>query len=811
MDKYKEINSYNFIYVDFKEYKKINLIHDNTDTLEMHYLIYNYYIYSILKDGLSIGSLNYDYIGATANDIKYKKCWFINTNKIDIINKKKDLLNIRSEKQHLYLNEVFFSIDQAAYHCDYRSIKRNKLPDSSGEINILNSNSSNNNISNYSNLKHLKSLILINIGNISKTLEETIKKQCNIHSFNCFFGIFNGFIGNFSVKDRIKDNIKKRISTLDNIKIPSNYRRDNIIYILNIFKYKDGWIDNETIRILNLLKFENNSIKNEKNYFIKQLVSYSLDLSISNIKKEIPIDKLKLFLNNYKEKNDKNNKSINSFADKLMYKIKYAINKYKYRMIVNNEIKIPDSAILGGIMDVYGVMEIIKEEENYVLLFIDNKENINKCITGNGIIFKTNKNYYSSFNKIVKIKFFNIDEYEKYHQNKVSLVEKIKKIKQLKNVIIFPKKSISFLSQLEVEDISQQEFFISWNKDFVNNMKINNDKNYVKEDEDEGEEEDKRPNEEKSLSVSNTDLKKLYIYDMNKYALKKTDVSFKIYKIATKLYNYNLNALPKIGEIKSEIIDYKNLTKTLSEIEKKELNELELFYLEYIPKCTLVIIDIINLLKELMYRNSVNNLVDLLIGNISININSKKYLEEIDYINDKINKNFSKNLEFLIKYFLHLKFQNEKEKYFNRINIISIIVYNICYNPETIKKIIENYKAIIKRIIKGKRKDDKEKLNEDYSKVEIRDCYDLEIENLGVDSYLLFQSDKLVDDNKDENFLYKKNENSKSEINENVEQNSYVNFFEDYMIFINNKNEIQKYFIPELLFYKYLSQLTVEI
>ena len=809
IDKYKEINSYNFIYVEFKEYKKLNLFHDNTDTLDMYNHIYNLYIYNILKDSLSIGSLNYEFIGATTNDIKYKKCWLVNINLLNIINKKKELFNIKSEKQHLYLNEVFFSIDQAAYHCEHRSIKKNNLLESSSENSIINSSSSNsNNFLNLSDSKILQSLFLINNGNISKTLEDIIKKQCNIHSFNSFFGIFNGFIGNFSVKDKDKDNKKNRITILDNVKIPSSYRKDNIIYILNIFKYKDGWIDNETIKILNLLKFEKNMIKNNQNNFIVKLVNNSLDLSIDNIKNEIPIDRLKFFLYKYMEKNEKNNKNNKisySFADKLIHEIKYSINNYKYRMIVNNEIKIPDSAILGGIFDEYNVMEIIKEKENYVLLFIDNKENINKCITGNGIIFKTNKNYYSSFNKIVKIKFFNIDEYEKRHQNS----EKIRKIKQLKNVIIFPKKSISFLSQLEVNDISQQEFFISWNKDFVDNMRINNDKNYVKEDEDE--QEDKNDfDEEKTLSVSNSDLKKLYIYDMKKYSLKKTNISFKIYKNATIKYNYNLNALQKIREVQSEIIDYKDLTKTLSEFEKIELNELELFYLEYIPKCTLVIKNIINLLKELMYRNSVNNLVDLLIGNINININSKKYLEEIGYINDKINKILNQNFEYLIKYFSHLKNEDVKDNYLNRINIISIIIYNICYNPEKIKKIIENYRTIIKKIIKGKIKNDKKKMNEEYSKVEIKDYYDKEIENLGVDPYLLFENDKLFYNNKEEDLIYKKSNDKNNEIKENIEENNiYVNFFEDFNIFIKNKNEIQRYYIPELLYYKYLCKLTL--
>ena len=114
--------------------------------------------------------------------------------------------------------------------------------ENSNENSIINNSSCN-------NKKHLKSLFLINNGNISKTLEDIIKKQCDINSLNCFFGIFNGFIGNFSVKDMNKDNIKKRITITDNVKISPNYRKDNNIYILNIFKYKDG------VLIMKLEKF----------------------------------------------------------------------------------------------------------------------------------------------------------------------------------------------------------------------------------------------------------------------------------------------------------------------------------------------------------------------------------------------------------------------------------------------------------------------------------------------------------------------------------------------------------------------------
>jgi hypothetical protein len=55
-------------------------------------------------------------------------------------------------------------------------------------------------------------------------------------------------------------------------------------------------------------------------------------------------------------------------------------------------------------------------------------------------------------------------------------------------------------------------------------------------------------------------------------------------------------------------IDYKNLTKQLMNKDNENYSELELFYLEYIPKCTKEIIIIIKHFKILMYKYSCKNI-----------------------------------------------------------------------------------------------------------------------------------------------------------------------------------------------------------
>jgi hypothetical protein len=194
------------------------------------------------------------------------------------------------------------------------------------------------------------------------------------------------------------------------------------------------------------------------------------------------------------------------------------------------------------------------------------------------------------------------------------------------------------------------------------------------------------------------------------------------------------------------------LTKNLIDKKDKNLNELELFYLEYIPKCTLVIKNIINKMKELMEMYSIKNIINLLIGNINIEMNTKNYINEIDNINDILLSTFNNNLAKLINDFKYLQNQNQNKdkylyKYKEKMLIITTIIYNICNEPQKIEKIICNYNKIIQKLIKHKIKTSEEIFNEENNNIQIKDCFDYNLDKFGFDHYLLFDNNKLINDN----------------------------------------------------------------
>ena len=780
IDKYQDIKSYHLINVNFKKYKRINKIEKNDKILKIKNNSYNYYIYNIIKNSHSFGDINYEYMGATADNIKFRNCWFINSDLISKIQKMQEF-QIITAKDYFYFNEILFNIDYAAYLCSYKSIKKIKIK----EVETNESAKSSNNMSNSSSiLKSSNSFIFTSSGILSKTLKNLIIEKCGIHSFNSCFGIINGFIGNFTTYDSDIINFKKRIVVRENINNPKDKKieRDNKFFILNIYKYKNGLVDNESINFLDLMGKQN------KDNFTTNLVNNSLSLNINNIYNKVQIDKLKFFLKHLNIKDCNNS----YFGNKFFIEIKQAFNIYQHILLTKNIVEIPDSAILGGIIDEYNIMNKIQEKHNYILLIINNDKYKNKIIEGNGIIFKTRTKYINSNFALCKIKFFDIDKYEKNNKHNIKIIEKIRKVKELKNVIIFPRNSVKLFEELLIEDISQQEFFISWNKELVDNIRVDSFK----------EKEEKKEKDENSVTYG--DLKRLYIenkYSKNNrfYSLPKANFIFKNNK--KYLRNNTRNDF---------IIDYKNLTKILYKEHKYDLNELELFYLEYIPKCTSIIIKTINKFKELMHIYSTNNLVDLLIGNINIDMNSIYYSLEIDNINDKIDNYFNEVLGYLINPFKCLQNQNQnKEEYLSKYNdrmfIISTIVYNICYYPNKIKKIITNYRKIIKKFIFHKMKFDEEKIKEINFYIQINDNFASEIDNLGVDYYRLFECDNLIDNNNtNKNFVYSDYSSSK---NGNIEK--YENFFEDFKLIVENNNEIKRYYIPELLFYKYLCKLVI--
>ena len=59
---------------------------------------------------------------------------------------------------------------------------------------------------------------------------------------------------------------------------------------------------------------------------------------------------------------------------------------------------------------------------------------------------------------------------------------------------------------------------------------------------------------------------------------------------------------------------------------------------------------------------------------------------------------------------------------------------------------------------------------------------------------------------KDNDFIYSNDSNDKIK---NIGKDIYQNFFEDFKLIIENKLEIKNYYLPELLFFKYLCKLVI--
>ena len=437
--------------------------------------------------------------------------------------------------------------------------------------------------------------------------------------------------------------------------------------------------------------------------------------------------------------------------------MKKSFLKYQYNLINKNILEIPNSAILSGITDEYNIMKHAKN--NCICVIIEHEKYGGvKYLKGEGIIFKT-RNKYINLNegiKVVKIKFFDLEKFENSKKK-----EKIMKFKQLKNVIIFPKNAYELFKILNIEDISKQEFFICWDKNIIDNLiLLDNNYNYINA---KGRKKKENISEILKEEEFKNEIQNLFVKNLRN----KHNIGY-MHFISDNIFNNKNKSLINYIQTKNINIDYKNLTENLINKKDLNLNESELFYIEYIPKCTLVIKNIINKIKEIMNIYSINNIFDLLVGNINIYSDSKQYLNEIENINN--------------------------------ILLFTTIIYNICNRPKQIEKIIIKYNALINKLIKRKYKRG--------HNLQIEDCFNYDIIQLGIESYELFDSDILINNN---NIIIDKdiNLNLNEDDKDKKENNDYIYFFKDFKILLFNQNEIKKYYIPELLLYKYLRQLNI--
>ena len=770
-----EFKSYDLINFSFQNYKKIsnkNIRIDNDIT--------NYFLYYIINTNQNFFGFNYSYLGYTFDNMKYQKFFFINTAKLDIYKNKKNIFNTNGKEEEkdnndLFINDILLNEDIAAYLCQYKSIKP------------IHSNLT---------LENNNNIDSINRGIISSSLKEKIRKECHIHNFNACYAIIGNFLGNFSVINSARFNNKNRILIQKNknkFKGEKKLLKDRILYILNTSKFNPGILNNDNIDLLNIINFS------ESKNIIKSIITNIFNLDINNIYNRIPISKSKLFLDILN--NNTNRRKLRENNEFIYYMKKFFL-KYQYNLITKNILEIPNSAILTGITDEYNIMKHAKN--NCICVIIDHEKYGGvKYLKGEGIIFKTRNKCVNSNEgiKVQKIKFF---DFEKLENSKKK--EKIMKFKQLKNVIIFPKNSHELFKILNIEDISRQEFFICWDKDIIDNMILkDNNYNYI---DSKGRKTKENITEILKEEEFKNEIKNLFV----KHLKNKHNVGY-MHNITENIFNDKNKSLINYIKTKNINIDYKNLTEKLINEKELNLNDLELFYIEYIPKCTLVIKNIINKIKEIMNIYSINNIFDLLIGNINIDTDSKQYLNDIENINNILLLTFNNNLEKLINDIKYLQNQiNNKQIYLNKYKekmlIITTIIYNICNKPKQIEKIVIKYNNLINKLIKHKHRTSKtSKISKEIFFLEnhnlkIKDCFDYDIIELGIENYELFDLDILIRDN---NLNINLNDDNKDKKG----NNEYDYFFKDFKLLLFNQNEIKNFYIPELLLYKYLRQLNI--
>ena len=123
--------------------------------------------------------------------------------------------------------------------------------------------------------------------------------------------------------------------------------------------------------------------------------------------------------------------------------------------------------------------------------------------------------------------------------------------------------------------------------------------------------------------------------------------------------------------------------------------------------------------------------------------------------------------------------------------IVTSIIYNICNFPQKIKTIIDKYNGVISKIIKNKIKSSQKK-SDKYNiniEIEIKDCFDDDINKFGEDFYLLFESDKLINDNikKDNDINISLNNN-----NYDREKKELTLFLKIFKLFLKMKKKLKK-------------------
>ena len=408
-----------------------------------------------------------------------------------------------------------------------------------------------------------------------------------------------------------------------------------------------------------------------------------------------------------------------------------------------------NSYILRGVFDYNKHHQKLKPGYIYVKISPNNNPNDreNCILKGKGLLFKYPNN--SKDYKFQKINFS-----KSYKTNLV-------------NVIVFSSEEKNLFKNLDISDLSIENFLLIWDKKIIDNCNFNELNNI------------KYNNENNNNNVTFDDIYQDFCYS-NKYK-QKSMVNFEkenqiinnIDIIINKYLNDLCSKLKYYKENKNNslFLDYKSLIHNFMKI-NGNLSKEQFFFLKHIVFLIPLLIDFINSLYTLLLKYNISNLEYLLASNFNEQLITKNLGNIPNNFISNLNDIMNKLKENIIP---DTKFEN-KNNYYNEMFIYSCICYNLFYHYEIIESIINSNRNIIEIILENEEED----VNIQYKD------FEYEIQSLGFDFTNYYNNIELI-------------------IYEKILSNKIKNTFFDNLLLLKSYIKDKRLCsIPYLFFYKYI-------
>ena len=526
-------------------------------------------------------------------------------------------------------------------------------------------------------IKEIKERSNLNCNKISKNLLKKIIE--NIDSNTCYIiALYNGYYGIWSYINEPKDTIYFYSPNFSQ-KIQNN------IFLYEISNPKKILFNYQFIRPL--LKFIiNNKIFNE----IFENHINTLKYSFSFLKSDI----------NWVEELIQFYSKIRPYKDKFILRLHESLYNLNYKILKEEGfLYIEKSYILRGVFDNGKHHSKLKPGYIYVKISPNNNPNDTKnfILKGKGLLFKYPNNYNDY--KFQMIKF------RKSYKTDFA------------NVIVFSSDEKNLFKNLDISDLSTQQFLLIWDERIINNFNLNELNN------------NKYNNEGNDNNVTFDEIYKDFYYS-NKYIQQSMIPKMKnenqiIFNLDKKINKYlkDLNLqlqLLKEGNINNNLfLDYKNLIHNFMNKKNRDLSNEQIFFLKTIIILTPLLVDFIDCLYKLLFRYNINNLEYLLVSNFNDTLITKNLVNLPNHFFGCLNQIINKLLQIIIP---DKKFE-KKNNYYNELFIYSCICYNLFYHYELIESIINSNTNIIENILEK----EKEDINIQYND------FEYEIQSLGFD------------------------------------------------------------------------------